>query len=44
MLFLYWVPTTLLPTLSMLPVMSIATMLSNSTTSAKVGSLEGDLE
>ncbi len=44
MLMLYWLPTTLLPTLCMLPAVSVAGMLSPSTGSAPVGSLQGDLE
>jgi hypothetical protein len=44
MLFIYWLPTTLLPTLYMLPMMSVAGMLSTSSRSAPTGSLQGDLE
>ena len=44
MLLIYWLPTTLLPTLCMLPVISVAGMLSPSTQAAPAGSLQGDLE
>jgi hypothetical protein len=44
MMFIYWLPTTLLPTLYMLPMMSVAGMLSTSPSSAPTGSLQGDLE
>ena len=44
MLFLYWLPTMLMPTLSMLPLASVAGMLSTSSHPAPTGSLQGDLE
>ena len=45
MIMLYWLPSTMLPTLCMLPVASMAGMLSGSASSvALVGSLQGDLE
>ena len=44
MLFLYWLPTLLMPTLSMLPLASVAGMLSVEPPPAPAGSLQGDLE
>ena len=44
MLLLYWLPTTLVPTLCMLPAVSWAGMLSSSARPAPAGSLQGDLE
>jgi hypothetical protein len=44
MLLIYWLPTTLFPTLCMLPVMSVAGLLSPTTHQAPAGSLQGDLE
>jgi len=44
MILIYWLPTTMLPTLCMLPMMSMAGMLSTSSRSAPAGSLQGDLE
>ena len=45
MLFIYWLPTTILPSLCMLPVVSVAGVLSPSSSSpAPAGSLQGDLE
>ncbi len=44
MLLIYWLPATLLPTLCMLPVMSVVGLLSPSTDTAPAGSLQGDLE
>ena len=44
MMFIYWLPSTVLPTLCMLPMMSMAGMLSTSSRLAPAGSLQGDLE
>ncbi len=44
MIFLYWLPTTVVPALCMLPVISMTGMFSASSTSAPAGSLQGDLE
>ena len=44
MLFMYWLPTLLMPTLSMLPLASVAGMLSTTSNPAPAGSLQGDLE
>ena len=44
MLLIYWLPTTLLPTLCMLPMMSVAGLLSPAADTAPAGSLQGDLE
>jgi hypothetical protein len=44
MLWIYWLPTHLVPTLYMLPVMSVAGLFSLSTSPAPTGSLQGDLE
>jgi hypothetical protein len=43
MLLLYWVPTTIVPTLCMLPFLSLASSHSSDADSAPVGSLEADL-
>ena len=43
MLLLYWVPTTILPTLCMLPLLYLAGSFASDADSAPVGSLEGDL-
>ncbi len=44
MIMIYWLPTSMLSTLCMLPVISMAGMLSTSASSAPAGSLQGDLE
>jgi hypothetical protein len=44
MLFIYWLPLSLISTLCMLPAVSVAGMLSSSAPSAPAGSLQGDLE
>ena len=44
MMLIYWVHTTLLQALCMLPVVSVAGMLSPSSSPAPTGSLQGDLE
>jgi hypothetical protein len=44
MIFIYWLPTTMFPTLCMLPMMSMAGMLSTPARFAPAGSLQGDLE
>ena len=44
MMLIYWLPTMLMPTLSMLPLASVAGMLSKSSHPAPTGSLQGDLE
>jgi hypothetical protein len=43
MLLLYWVPSTIVPTLCMLPILSLAGSLTPDADSAPAGSLEGDL-
>ena len=43
MLFIYWVPSTIVPTLCMLPLLSLAGSHGSDADSAPVGSLEGDL-
>ena len=43
MLLLYWVPTTIVPMLCMLPLLSVAGSLTSDADSAPAGSLEGDL-
>ena len=44
MIMFYWLPSTILPTLCMLPMASMAGMLSSSSSFAPAGSLQGDLE
>jgi hypothetical protein len=44
MMFIYWLPSTILPTLCMLPMASMAGMFSASSSFAPAGSLQGDLE
>jgi len=44
MLFIYWLPSIALPTLCMFPMVSMAGMLSTSSSDAPAGSLQGDLE
>ena len=44
MMMIYWLPATIVPTLCMLPMMSMAGMLSTSSRFAPAGSLQGDLE
>ena len=44
MIMLYWLPTPMLSTLCMFPVLSMAGMLTTSNSSAPAGSLQGDLE
>jgi len=44
MIMIYWLPSTVLPTLCMLPMVSMAGMFSTSSSSAPAGSLQGDLE
>ncbi len=44
MMLIYWLPTMLVPTLSMLPLASVAGMLSTCSNPAPTGSLQGDLE
>ena len=43
MLLIYWVPSHIVPTLCMLPILSLAGSLTPDADSAPVGSLEGDL-
>jgi hypothetical protein len=43
MLLIYWVPSTIVPTLCMLPILSLAGSHTSDTGSAPAGSLEGDL-
>jgi hypothetical protein len=44
MMWIYWLPSMVMPTLSMLPVASVAGMLSTTSHPAPTGSLQGDLE
>ncbi len=44
MMFIYWLPSIALPTLCMFPMVSMAGMLSTSSSVAPAGSLQGDLE
>jgi hypothetical protein len=43
MLLFYWVPTTIVPTLCMLPLLPLAGSFASDVDSAPAGSLEGDL-
>jgi hypothetical protein len=44
MIMIYWLPTGMLQTLCMLPMVSVAGMLSTPPRFAPAGSLQGDLE
>ena len=43
MFFIYWVPSNIVPTLCMLPFLSMAGSFASDAGSAPAGSLEGDL-